>query len=109
MSICTPGPDSCGSAAVVRPVNSSKSIAIGPRSSAPALGGPVGVGGAQQQPAELAACPERPSHGPNSRGSGSRGSDWHRQIYAERHRNVLHVDENIEEDIALVRHDGDLA
>ena len=35
MSICTPGPDRCGSAAVVRPVNSSKSIPIGPRSSAP--------------------------------------------------------------------------
>jgi hypothetical protein len=36
VTVLTPGPDGCGSAVVVRAVNSSRSIPMGPRSSAPA-------------------------------------------------------------------------
>jgi hypothetical protein len=45
----------------------------------------------------------RPSRRPNPRASGSRGNNRHRQVNADRDRNVLGVEENIEQDIALSR------
>lgn len=109
MMACTPGPDRCGSAVVVRPVNSSRSIRIGPRSSAPAPADQsVSVARSRSPRSRRRAQNGHPIE-PNAGGSGSRGNHRHRQLNAERDRNVLHVNENIEEAIALVRHDGDFA
>jgi hypothetical protein len=60
-----------------------------------AASGPVDIGGEQPEPAESAACPERPSHGPHSIGTGPSRLGRHRIIPAQRDRDVLCVDEHV--------------